>query len=887
MAEDVTSPAVATASSVPATVQTFADRAPRRTWRTPDGLIGEGPGYKVRFADGAFTYVPNAGDRLDDAWTYRFSGATVGGRTIADAAGGPHAIPTGEGTSVVEYARGPISERYSLRADGVEQVFLIHQRLGPGDLVLTGAVGGTGWRAPDGDARGGVTFDRAGGTPVHYGAVTVVDADHQAISAPVTIDGAWLRIRVDGAWLATARYPVAVDPIITRPMVLQGNEEKSARVPSIAYDSKRNRYLVVFERAEGLAATPRDIVVLGVNAAGRQRQAELVLHGGTVDDFDPDVAYHPLNDLYLVVWARPSSHAIMGVRLTAGTVAPASSPVIVQAHPFVPPRNPIVSAATSGSGHSPRWLVVAETELDSGMVTYGIMTAQLVSSTGLVGGPINLWAVPRQEDVNGDIAFNPRTGQFLVVFESIDFGDVDRVIRGVTVNPADGARAELPAVISETGSARAPTVAYNLPMDQFWVAWTNDTPAFAIKVLTGAGAVLSGELELNGNVADADLARGTAGEVVAQVSLKLDSDPPGDTDSDIAGIFFQYSVPSGSFAVESGAGTTPTHDDRASRTAYNPYYGSYASVRDHWSVPEVEHDVQGTLLSGAYYPVWSAGGRFDADALTDRTIVRINPTSEQMTWYVDRSAGGAPLVVNWGTAGDVPVAGHYAGDARTDYAVWRPSTGSWWILPTDGTPSYAVNWGGGQYGDQPVPADYTGDGKAEIAVFRPGAAATWFVTGSTGGGLVSSTTWGTWGDIPVPGDYDGDGVDDIAVWRPSTGVWWIRYSTGGIGSIAWGAPSDQPVVGDFDGDTIDDLAVYRTTGGTGTWWVRQSSGGSTNTVWGVIGDLALPGDFNGDGRTDLTVWRPGAVSTFFSKYYGVAGSLVTNWGTAFDLPVAK
>ncbi|MDQ4133459.1 MAG: PQQ-dependent sugar dehydrogenase [Actinomycetota bacterium] len=160
--------------------------------------------------------------------------------------------------------------------------------------------------------------------------------------------------------------------------------------------------------------------------------------------------------------------------------------------------------------------------------------------------------------------------------------------------------------------------------------------------------------------------------------------------------------------------------------------------------------------------------------------------------------------------------GDYDRDGDTDVAVFRPSTGTWFV---QGGPTTAF----GTSGDIPVPADYNGDADTDVAVFRP-SSGIWFVQGGP------ITAFGTSGDIPVPADYDGDGDTDIAVYRPSTGTWFVL----GGDTTAWGTSGDVPVPGDYDGDGDDDVAVFRPSSGVRFIW------GGAAIAFGTSGDIALP-----------------------------------------------
>lgn len=257
------------------------------------------------------------------------------------------------------------------------------------------------------------------------------------------------------------------------------------------------------------------------------------------------------------------------------------------------------------------------------------------------------------------------------------------------------------------------------------------------------------------------------------------------------------------------------------------------------------------------------------------------------TWYIVENADfNHPLTRVWGESGDVPVLGDYDGDGITDYAIWRPSTGTWWILPST-NPGIAMTRTWGVSGDIPVPGDYDGDGITDFAVWRP-STGTWWIIPSSNPGSIITRTWGVSGDIPVPGDYDGDGKTDLAVWRPSTGTWWIVPSSnpGTPTSQAWGVSGDTPVPADYDGDGKTDLAIWRPS--TGVWWILPSTtpGVSTTQTWGVSGDIPVPGDYDGDGKADFVIWRPTTGTWWIIPTTNPGSSFVQTWGVNGDIPLS-
>ena len=100
----------------------------------------------------------------------------------------------------------------------------------------------------------------------------------------------------------------------------------------------------------------------------------------------------------------------------------------------------------------------------------------------------------------------------------------------------------------------------------------------------------------------------------------------------------------------------------------------------------------------------------------------------------------------WGTAGDLPLAGNYVGSPVADFVVFRPSTGEW--LRRDGETGRSSGMAWGTVGDVPVPIDFDRSGHLDLVVWRP-SNATWYMRPDTLG-APTIVKWGQAGDVPLP-----------------------------------------------------------------------------------------------------------------------------------------
>ncbi len=268
----------------------------------------------------------------------------------------------------------------------------------------------------------------------------------------------------------------------------------------------------------------------------------------------------------------------------------------------------------------------------------------------------------------------------------------------------------------------------------------------------------------------------------------------------------------------------------------------------------------------------SATSNFDADARSDVAVYR--PSTG--VWYSLNTTDAGFQSVQFGIAEDKIVPGDYDGDGKTDRAVWRPSSGVWYIQLSGGGVAISQF---GTTGDVPVPGDYDGDLKTDLAVWRP-STGVWYIARSSSG-TYDIRQFGIASDKVAQGDFDADGKTDVAVWRPSTGVWYIWRSTDfGFSIQGFGLTGDLPAQGDYDGDGKTDVAVFRPS--NSVWYVDRSTLGFSANQFGIATDKPAPADFDGDGVTDIAVFRDGGWYILRSSDGGVT---ITSFGLAGDVPV--
>tara|TARA_R110002072_G_scaffold87129_2_gene196581 strand:+ start:31632 stop:33914 length:2283 start_codon:yes stop_codon:yes gene_type:complete len=217
------------------------------------GVWAAGPGFKVSFHDGA-TFVPMLGKDYphNQPLRWRTVSARVGELELATQA----ARLSYQGLRA-EYDLGSIVEAYDVGKAGVEQTFVLAARPGTGNLVIRGVVDSMLQSSNVSAAHQSLAFvDAQDRHLVSYGKATAIDARGYAKPMTTCYQDGEITLRLDAVWLASATYPVVVDPLLGIGTQVTGNTRDEV---DLIRDSETTNQAAWMAYSTWSSATDRDV----------------------------------------------------------------------------------------------------------------------------------------------------------------------------------------------------------------------------------------------------------------------------------------------------------------------------------------------------------------------------------------------------------------------------------------------------------------------------------------------------------------------------------------------------------------------------------------------------------------------------------------------------
>jgi len=270
--------------------------------------------------------------------------------------------------------------------------------------------------------------------------------------------------------------------------------DNEQNLPSIAYNSTHDEYLIVWEN---MWAGSKDIYAQRINAKGELLSWFAVgptapLNPYPNDRGQPSVAYDPKNDRYLVVWAydtsgNGSNWDIHGIFVNwDGPIQGLHQSNISD----WPTQQSVPKVAYSEVEEE--FMIVWKTDHPS--VPDYISGRRMKASDGTflsLGSDFTI-GHPTEERVNPEISYNLWRNEYLVVYDNTEDVFGSRFSgKGAPLNGGEFGIAAWP------GAETWPSVAYCWENDQFLVAWQNPQPDIYARFINGDGSLDGGPLHLD------------------------------------------------------------------------------------------------------------------------------------------------------------------------------------------------------------------------------------------------------------------------------------------------------------------------------------------------------------------------------------------------------
>jgi len=248
--------------------------------------------YKASFHDG-MTFIPYLGTAAPTTQSLGWTTASVrlGNNELLTGNAARHANTKWR----YEYQFGAVTEAYDVRAEGLEQTFVLYQRPTGGDLVIRGTVSST-LHSPVREAghQPLVFSDDQGRAVIEYGSAIAFDSNGARVLVTTEFANNTITLTVPGNWVEQAALPITVDPLLTRVMVTTGtsivtdidtgrDDQSSSDNVAITYvraASNTDRDLWVLLRNDDYSAAPNTLIFSDVTTSWDTDQTSCAFVGG-------------------------------------------------------------------------------------------------------------------------------------------------------------------------------------------------------------------------------------------------------------------------------------------------------------------------------------------------------------------------------------------------------------------------------------------------------------------------------------------------------------------------------------------------------------------------------------------------------------------------------
>ncbi len=257
--------------------------------------------------------------------------------------------------------------------------------------------------------------------------------------------------------------------------------------PAAAYNSSSNQFLVVWEDFRGLSGFGSDVYAQLVNSDGSMAGGNFSI--SVEDDWQrgPIPAYSPVENKFLVVWVDQVNHDIHGRLVNAnGSLSGSTFPISAAANYQW---NPDIAYNPT----SDQFLVVFD---DDRLVAYDKdIYGKLVNADGTLSGNDIQISTPSEDQLLPVVAHNSADNQFLVVWQDDRNPATNADIFAQLVNgngSLDGSNFPISTSSSDQGD---PDVAYDSYSNQFLAVWEQSADIYG-RVIHADGSFPGPEFQI-------------------------------------------------------------------------------------------------------------------------------------------------------------------------------------------------------------------------------------------------------------------------------------------------------------------------------------------------------------------------------------------------------